>query len=318
MENMAIELKNEKVLVTGGAGFIGSHLVDALLERGAEVVVVDNLSSGKKENLHKKAAFYETDIRNIEGIKNIFEKENPTIVFHLAAQPLVQTAYENPVETLEVNIMGTVNILEACRAQEHIKAIIVVSSDKAYGKSETLPYTEQTPLAGDHPYEVSKTTADLIARTYYKTYGLPVAITRFGNVFGPRDLNYDRIIPGVFEAILKDKELLIRSDGTMIREYIYVKDIARACVQLAAHIEDIEGEAFNFGSENILSVIEVVQYMEKILNVKVPYEVLNTAKNEIPKQYLNWEKAKTKLGWKPEYTFEQGIKESFEWYKTQL
>ena len=147
---------------------------------------------------------------------------------------------------------------------------------------------------------------------------MPIAITRFGNIFGPRDLNYDRIIPGVFEAILKDRELLIRSDGTMIREYVYVKDIAQACMQLAMHIEDIKGEAFNFGSENILSVIEVVEHIEKILDVKVPYKILNTAKNEIPKQYLNWEKAKKMLNWKPEYTFDQATKESFKWYKNQL
>ena len=319
MENMGekINVQSETILVTGGAGFIGSHLVDALIEKGAKLIVIDNLSSGRKENIHSKAVFYHTDIRSAE-IKNIFEKEKPTMVFHLAAQPLVQRAYENPMETLGVNIMGTANILEVCRLQKNLKAVIVVSSDKAYGKSAKLPYTEESSLAGDHPYEVSKTAADLLGRTYYKTYNLPVAITRFGNIFGPRDLNYDRIIPGVFESILRDKELLIRSDGTMIREYIYVKDATAGLIKVTEHIDTIKGEAFNFGSENILSVIEAVQQIEKILNVKIPYKILNTAKNEIPKQYLDWKKAKRMLDWKPEYTFAKGIQESFDWYEAQV
>jgi len=317
MESMEINLKDQTILVTGGAGFIGSHLVDALIEKGATVLVVDNLSSGRKENIHGKAVFYNTDIRDKE-IKNIFEKEKPKVIFHLAAQPLVQVAYENPVETLEINIMGTVNILEACREQKDIQAIIVASSDKAYGKSETLPYTEQTPLKGDHPYEVSKTAADLLAYTYYKTYGLPIAVSRFGNTFGPRDRNSDRIIPGALEAIIKNTELMIRSDGSMIREYIYVKDAAAGFIKMAEHIDTAKGEAFNFGSENILSVLEVVQKIETILNVKVSYKILNTVKNEIPKQYLDWSKAQKTLNWKPEYTFAQGIQESFEWYRSNI
>jgi len=218
MEGQKINLQSETILVTGGAGFIGSHVVDALVKEGARVIVVDNLSSGRKENINSKAVFYNTDIRDKE-IKNIFKKEKPTMVFHLAAQPLVQAAYENPVETLEINIMGTVNILEACREQKDIQAIIVASSDKAYGKSETLPYTEETPLVGDHPYEVSKTATDLLAYTYYKTYDLPIAVSRFGNTFGPRDRNFDRIIPGALEAVIKNTELMIRSDGTMIRDF---------------------------------------------------------------------------------------------------
>ena len=312
MENM--EIKSQTILVTGGAGFIGSHLVDRLIDERARVVVLDNLSSGRRENVQPKAKFYKIDIRD-EQVRSIFKKEKPKAVFHLAAQPLVQEAYGNPLETLDVNIMGTANILEACRFQKGVKAIVVFSSDKAYGKAKILPYTEKTPLVGDHPYEVSKSSADLIAQSYFKTYGMPIVIARCGNTFGPRDYNFVRIIPGAFEAILKKNVLLIRSDGKMIREYVYVKDVAEGCVKLAQHIENIKGEAFNFGSKNIFSVLEVVKEIETILGVKIPYKILNIAKNEIPKQYLDWRKAKRMLAWQPKYTFEQGIKESFEWYR---
>ena len=319
MENMGMSktLKPTKVLVTGGAGFIGSYLVDRLIKEGHKVIVVDNLSSGKKENLNKRAKFYKIDIRSPK-IHQILKKEKIESVFHLAAQPLVENAYKNPIESLEVNIMGTANVLESCRLKGDLKSIIVASSDKAYGKSKSLPYTEKTPLAGDHPYDVSKTAVDLIAQTYFKTYGLPVTIARFSNTFGPRDYNFSRIIPGIFQSIIKNKELLIRSDGKMIREYTYVKDIAEGLIKLAQNIDKIKGESFNFGSKNIFSVIEVIQKIEKILNVKIRYKVLNIAKNEIPKQYLDWSKAKKILNWRPKHSFKEGIIESFNWYKAQL
>lgn len=320
MENMGvkkIKLKAKNILVTGGAGFIGSHLVDRLIEEGRKVVVIDNLSSGKKENLNKKAKFYKIDIRNPK-ICQILKKEKIESLFHLAAQPIVETAYKNPAKTLEINIMGTVNILESCRLKGNLKSIIVVSSDKAYGKSKKLPYTEETSLAGDHPYDVSKTATDLIAQTYFKTYNLPIVIARFSNTFGPRDFNFSRIIPGIFKSIIKNEELLIRSDGKMIREYTHVKDIVEGLIKLAQNIDKIKGEAFNFGSKNIFSVIAVIKKVEEILDAKVNYEILNTAKNEIPEQYLDWGKAKKILRWQPKYTFEDRIRESFDWYKDYL
>ena len=236
----------------------------------------------------------------------------------MAAKPIVENVYENPVEALEVNIMGTVNILESCRLKGDLKSIIVVSSDKAYGKTKNLPYTERTPLIGDHPYEVSKAAADLIAQTYFRTYNLPIVITRFSNTFGSRDVYFNRIIPGAFESIIKNKELLIRSDGKMIREYTYVKDIVEGLIKLAQNIDKIKGEAFNFGSKNIFSVIEVIKKIEEVLDVKVNYKILNIAKNEIPKQYLDWTKAKKMLSWQPKTTFEEGIRKSFDWYKDYL
>lgn len=318
MENMAInKIKLKNVLVTGGAGFIGSHLVDRLINLGKKVAVVDNLSSGRKENVNKKARFYKMDVRS-KKLAAVLSKEKIETVFHLAAQPIVETAYMGPFETIEANIMGTTNLLEICRLNGKLKSIVVVSSDKAYGKNSKLPYTEETPLNGDHPYEVSKTAADLIARTYAKTYGLPISVTRFSNVFGPGDINFSRIVPGALEAIIKNKTLLIRSDGKMVREYTYVKDIAEGCIKLAENINRTKGEAFNFGSKNIFSVIEIVKRIGKILGIRVNYRILNIAKNEIPKQYLDWRKVKKELQWQPKTDFEKGIEESFEWYKKFL
>lgn len=313
MENME-ELKQTNVLVTGGAGFIGSHLVDKLIEKDYRVVVIDNLSSGRKENINARAKFYKTDVRS-KDILQILEKEKIGSVFHLAAQPIVEKAYENPFGALETNIMGTVNILEACRKKGNLKSIIVVSSDKAYGKAKELPYKENSPLRGDHPYDVSKSAADLISQAYFATYRLPIVITRFSNVFGPRDFNFSRIIPGALEAIIKNKELLIRSDGKMIREYTYVEDIAEGCIKLAGKINEIQGEAFNFGSRNIFSVVDVVKKIEEILGQRVNYKILNIAKNEIPEQYLDWTKVKERLGWSPETSFGNGIQKTFDWYR---
>ncbi|MDP3883017.1 MAG: GDP-mannose 4,6-dehydratase [Candidatus Staskawiczbacteria bacterium] len=302
-------------MVTGGAGFIGSNLTNELINKNYDVVVVDNLSSGKKENINPKAKFYENDVRDAKKMIEIFEKEKPNFVYHLAAQPLVDEAYRNPVEAIETNVMGTVNVLEASRRQKNIESIVVVSSDKAYGKSEELPYKETFSLKGDHPYDASKSSADLIAQTYFKTYGLPVVITRFSNVFGPGDLNFSRIIPGAMEAIIKNKELPIRSDGKMIREYTYVRDITYGCIKLIENKEKVAGQAFNFGSRNIFSVLDVVNKIDQVLGTKTDCRILDVSKNEIPEQYLDWSKAKEVLNWQPETTFEDGIKETFDWFK---
>lgn len=313
LENMD-KLKVKSILVTGGAGFIGSHLVDELVKRGHNVIVADNLSSGKEENINSQAKLYKADVRD-KSIFQILEKEKIKGVFHLAAQPIVDKAYENPLEAIETNVMGTANMLEACRQKGDLEFIIVVSSDKAYGRAAKLPYKEHFPLKGNHPYDVSKSAADLIAQAFFSTYGLPVAITRFSNVFGPRDFNFSRIIPGALEAAIKNKELLIRSDGKMIREYVYVKDVVDGCIKLADNIKKISGEAFNFGSTNIFSVLEVVKKIEEILGQKIKYNILNIAKNEIPKQYLDWSKAKEKLNWELSTSFEKGILKTYEWYK---
>lgn len=306
---------NKKVLVTGGAGFIGSYLVNELIVRGNKVVVIDNLSSGIKENINPKAKFYKIDVKN-KKIAEIFKKENPQIVFHFAAQAIVAEAYKKPFEAIETNVMGTVNILETCRKQGNIEKIIVVSSDKAYGRAKELPYKEHFPLKGDHPYDASKSSADLIAMAYFITYNMPIVITRFSNVFGPGDLNFSRIVPGLLDTVVKNKEFLIRSNGKMIREYTYVKDIVDGCIKLANSKNNF-GEAFNFGSKNVFSVIDLIKKVEKSLDTKVKYKILNIAKNEIPAQYLDCTKAKKILEWEPVTSFEDGIKETFDWIKNK-
>jgi len=321
MENLELNMNKKKknIIITGGAGFIGSNLANELAKQDNKVIVIDDLSSGKKDNLtlrhgsgQAKIKFYKADVRS-KRIAEIFKKEKPQIVFHLAARPLVQDAYKNPYEVIEVNVMGTVNVLEACRRQKNIESIIVVSSDKAYGKAKDLPYKEEHPLQGDHPYDFSKSATDLLAKTYFTTYGLPIKITRFSNVYGPGDANFSRIIPDIIESVIKNKELQIRSDGKMIREYTYVKDIVLGCIKLANHNANF-GEAFNFGSENVLNVLDMIKKSEDALGKKINYKILNIAKNEIPAQYLDWSKAKNVLGWKPEVTLEYGIKETYNWF----
>lgn len=318
MENL--EITSKTVLVTGGAGFIGSHVVKELLQRKARVVVVDIVihpqSFFAKEQFKKHVIYQNIDITNKNKVFKVFKEYTPDYIFHLAAEPIVEAAFENPHSTFMTNVMGTVNILEAARENKNTKTVIVASSDKAYGKTKQA-YTEESPLQGDHPYDVSKSCTDLIAQTYYKSYGLPVVITRFGNVYGEGDVHFDRIIPGICKAILQNKTLEIRSDGTYIRDYAYAKDVANAYLFLLTKQIETVGEVFNVSSNNTFSVLDLVRKVEKILKRKIPYNILNTAKNEIPYQHLIDTKIK-KLGWKQQVSFEEGIQNTFHWYANHI
>ena len=271
-----INFKNRNILVTGGTGFVGSHLVEELVMQEANVVTTfistNPLSYFFSQKLNKKVRMAHVDVRDFESVFDLVTKNDIEYIFHLAAQALVETAYYNPKKTMESNIMGTVNILESARLFPKVKAVVVASSDKAYGKLDyqTLrvkkaKYFETDPLKGDHPYEVSKSAADLIAYSYFKTYNLPVVITRFGNIYGEGDLNFSRIIPDIMRAIIKKEKLEIRSDGTYVRDYLYVKDVVDGYLRLANKIEKVRGEAFNFGSRESLSVIELIKSIERIL-----------------------------------------------------
>jgi CDP-glucose 4,6-dehydratase len=316
MENME-KLNKSRILVTGGSGFIGSHLVEELVKQGADILVIDIASKPNsyfaKQKLHKKVRLEFQDIAHKTKMERLFLTFNPEYVFHLAAEAIVDESYNDPYTTFKTNIMGTVSILEAARKSETIKGIVVASSDKAYGKTKEA-YTEESPLKGDHPYDVSKSAADLISQTYYSTYGLPVTVTRFGNIYGEGDLHFNRIIPGICESIILDKTLLIRSDGKYVRDYIYVKDVVSGYLILMQNIAKVKGEAFNFSSNDTFSVIEVVAEVEKAMNKKIPYKIMNNAKNEIPYQHLNDSKIR-KLGWESQYSLKDIIPQVINWYK---
>jgi CDP-glucose 4,6-dehydratase len=313
MENMV----NDMVIVTGGAGFIGSHIVDLLLRHRYGVTVIDiqkkRTSRFFFNHLDAKTDYRIVDIRRKKQVDTLFSALHPAYVIHLAALPIVQDAYGNPGDAFETNIMGTVNVLEACRKYPKIKKIIVASSDKAYGKTKKS-YTEKSPLQGDHPYDVSKSCEDLIAQTYFKTYGLPVIITRFGNVYGEGDFHFDRIIPGICRSIITEKPLDIRSNGKYVRDYIYVTDVADGYIRLMKTKRNIEGEAFNFGSKETLAVVDVIKTVEKALKRKIPYKILNTAKNEIPFQSLDYSKIRKLIGWQPKKSIATTIRNILEWY----
>jgi len=311
---------NRNVLVTGGTGFIGGHLTGELVANGANVAVIDIVVHPKStfalNNLKNKVLLELIDIKDREKVFGFFKRFSPDYIFHLAAEPIVQEAYIDPHKAFETNIMGTVNVLEAARNSKSVKGIIVASSDKAYGKTKKA-YTEDSPLRADHPYDVSKSCADLISQAYFATYGLPVVVTRFGNVYGEGDLHFGRIIPDICLAILKNKVLKIRSDGTYIRDYLYVKDVVDGYLFLLKNINRIKGEAFNFSSSDTLSVINVVKKAEKILKVKIPYNILNTAKNEIPYQHLDDSKIRS-MGWNHKYSFDKTFPQILEWHRSNF
>ena len=317
MESM--EIKGKNILVTGGNGFVGGHLVEELVKLKANVIVADiNLDQKSylyTKKLHKKAKIVNLNICDYKKLLVLIKKNKIDFIFHLAAQALVEDAFKNPKYTLENNIVSTINILEAVRINPQIKGLIVASSDKCYGKLTKKQYVETDPLSGDHPYDTSKSATDLISTTYYKTYNIPVVVTRFGNIYGEGDLNLSRIIPGIMESIVKNKTLKVRSNGKYIRDYLHVKDVVSGYLLLAEKIDKLKGQVFNFGSDETLSVVEVIKLFEKILHKKINFKILNTAKNEIPYQSLNCLKIKRELNWYQKYSLKSTAEQILTWYK---
>jgi len=311
-------MENKNILVTGGTGFVGSHLVESLIKLGANVIVVD-INLDKKsyfftEKLDLKSTVINLDICDYGKLLKLIEKYKIEFIFHLAAQAIVEVAYNDPKQTLENNIVSTINILEAVRINPKIKGLVVASSDKSYGKLHKDKYIETDPLSGDHPYDTSKSATDLITTTYCKTYGIPAVVTRFGNIYGEGDQNMSRIIPGIMNSIIKDQTLEIRSDGTFIRDYLYVKDVVAGYILLAQNIDKVSGQAYNFGSDDTLSVLELIEKVEKALGKKIKYKIQNTAKNEIPYQSLDYSKIKKEIGWEPKETVSSTANRILGWY----
>ncbi|HKY55841.1 MAG TPA: GDP-mannose 4,6-dehydratase [Anaerolineales bacterium] len=308
--------------VTGGTGLVGNWLVQRLIEAGADVVclVRDWVPQSElvRSRLIEKVKVVRGDIRDRETLERVLGEYEIDTVIHLAAQTIVTIANRNPISTFETNIAGTWNLLEACRRNLKVKQIVVASSDKAYGNQEKLPYEEETPLQGKHPYDVSKSAADLIAYSYAESFDLPVAITRCGNFYGGGDLNWNRIIPGTIRSILRGRNPIIRSDGEYIRDYFYVEDGAAAYMLLAEKLAaqpELKGEAFNFSNEIQVSVGEVVQQILREMKSNLQPEIRNEVTNEIRHQYLSAEKARQQLNWKPMFSLEEGLRRTIEWYE---
>ena len=312
--------KDKKVFITGFNGFIGSWLTYELSKQGSEVtgLLRDQIPNNNIErlNLNKTINIVHGDVTNFDILKRCLVEYDIDTVFHLAAQTLVSVALKDPITTFKVNIQGTFNILEASRLVG-IKRLIIASSDKAYGTHNQLPYDETYSLKGQFPYDVSKSCADLIAQTYFNTYDLPIAITRNANIYGGGDLNFNRIIPETIKSILSGKDPVIRSDGEFIREFFYVKDAIKSYLLVAEnlHRNDVMGKAFNFGSTEQIKIVDLVKKIIKISGRKnVTPIILDEVDKEITNQYLNCKLAESILDWKPNYTFEEGLKETYNWY----
>ncbi|MCL6581412.1 MAG: GDP-mannose 4,6-dehydratase [Firmicutes bacterium] len=314
-----------RVLVTGATGFVGSWLVQALVDAGSDVVCLVRdrvpgswlVRSGYIDRVTVVSAALED--HHLERVLAEYEVET---VFHLAAQTIVGTANRSPLGTFEANVRGTWNILEAARARrDTVHRVVVASTDKAYGEQPTLPYTEDMPLRGRHPYDVSKSCADLIAQAYFHTYGLPVGIARCGNIYGGGDLNFNRVIPGTIRAALAGERPVVRSDGSLTRDYLYVKDAVRGYLALGEALDQpgVHGEAFNFGTGRPVSVREVVATVLSLCGrPDLEPVVLGQAVPEIPHQWLSAEKAHRVLGWRAEWALEAGLAETIAWYRAYL
>ncbi len=328
METMEINRTfwlDRPTFVTGGTGLVGSWLVKRLVAAGADVVCLMRdwvpQSELVRTGLIEKVKVVRGDIRDREVLERTMGEYEIDTVIHLAAQTIVTIANRNPVSTFETNIAGTWNVLEAARRSPKVKQLVMASSDKAYGDQEVLPYDEKTPLQGQHPYDVSKSAADLIASTYAKSYDLPVAITRCGNFYGGGDLNWNRIIPGTIRSIMRGQRPVIRSDGQYIRDYFYVEDGAAAYMLLAEKLasnRSLKGESFNFSNEIQVTVLEIVEKVLQLMGSELKPEILNETSNEIRHQYLSAEKARRMLNWKPLFNLDEALKLTIDWYKEFL
>ena len=312
-------------LVTGATGLIGGWLVERLLEAGADVVCLVRdwvpQSEFVRARLVERVKVVRGEVQDQALVERTLGEYETDTVIHLAAQTIVGIANRNPVSTFEANVQGTWSLLEACRRSPAVRQIVVASSDKAYGEHETLPYSEDAPLMGRHPYDVSKSCADLISQAYAHTYNLPVAITRCGNFYGGGDLNWNRIVPGTIRSVLRGQRPIVRSDGQYVRDYFYVEDGAAAYTLLAERLAEdasLRGQAFNFSNETQVTVLELVERVLRLMGSELRPDVRNEATNEIRRQYLSAEKARRVLGWGPLFTLDEGLRRTVGWYEKFL
>lgn len=322
--------KGRRVLVTGSTGVIGLNLVNRLESYGAEITAIVRDWVPQAQRLgtwlsgDSTVTIVRGELEDYFFIMRALSEYEIQYVFHLGAQTIVKVGNSSPLTTFRANIMGTWNLLEACRILEgyshNLESVCIASSDKAYGTSSVLPYTEDMPLRGEHPYDVSKSCTDLIAQSYGKAYDLPVSVARMGNIYGPGDLNFSRIIPGTIRSVLKGKRPEIRSDGTPVREYFYVEDAVNAYLTLAEHTRRMNhhGEAFNFSSGEKRTVLEVVHQILESMGATMEPHITKTGRHEIQDQYLSIGKAAKRLRWHPEYLLARGLPLTIEWYRRVL
>jgi CDP-glucose 4,6-dehydratase len=312
-------------LVTGATGLVGGWLVRRLVDAGADVVCLVRDWVPQSEIVHtgliERVKVVRGDVRDQVLLERVIGEYEIDTVIHLAAQTIVTIANRNPISTWETNVQGTWALLEACRRTPAVKQIVMASSDKAYGDSDQLPYDEETPLCGRHPYDASKSCSDIIAQTYATSYGLPVAITRCGNFYGGGDLNWNRIVPGTIRSVLRGQRPVIRSDGQYVRDYFYVEDGAAAYMLLAEQLHwnpNLAGQAFNFSNETQVTVVEIATKVLSLMHSDLEPDVRNEATNEIRHQYLSAERARRNLGWRPLFTLDQGLGKTIDWYREFL
>ena len=297
-------------------------MVRRLLELEADVVCLlrDWVPESElvQADLIGKTNLVRGDVLDQAVLERVLGEYEVDTVIHLAAQTIVGVANRNPISTFESNIAGTWRLLEACRRSPQVRQIVLASSDKAYGVAEVLPYTEETALQGRHPYDVSKSCADLIAQSYAATYGTPVAITRCGNFFGGGDLNWSRLVPGTIRSVLRGQRPVIRSDGKSVRDYFYVEDGAAAYLMLAERLAgdaSLRGQAFNFSNGTPVSVLDLVDRILRMMGSRLTPDIRNDAPNEIPDQFLDASKARTTLGWRPTFSLDAGLRRTIDWYR---
>src|SRR5262245_18686356 len=326
MTQPAFDWSQERVFVTGASGFVGSWLVKALLAKKAHVIGLirdlDHHSELVRSGAIEKVSIVHGCLEDFGALERAINKFEASTVFHLAAQAIVGAALRNPLPTFESNIRGTYHLMEACRIHASlVKRVVVASSDKAYGDTDELPYRETHPLCGRHPYDVSKSCTDLIAASYHETYDMAVAIARCGNIYGGGDLNWSRIVPGTIRSLLQRERPILRSDGTYVRDYIYVEDAVNAYLALAEALQNsrVPGQAFNFSNESYVTVRQIVDAIAEVMRVAdLPPVVLGQASHEILSQSLSAEKARTTLGWRPGFSLQKRLEQSVEWYRRYL
>jgi CDP-glucose 4,6-dehydratase len=311
-------------LVTGGRGFVGAWLCRALLERGVDVVSLDRRSARERPStlallgVGSDVAEEQGSLVDRDLIDGVLAARRIDAVFHLAAETIVGTVRDDPAGAFDTNVRGTWTLLEACRAAG-VERVVVASSDKAYGAHRELPYREDFALLPTAPYEASKAAADLIARSYWPSYGLPVAVTRFANIYGGGDLNFSRLVPEAACAVIEGRAPVLRSDGSPVRDLLYVEDAVAAYLAIADHLDRgaVRGEAFNAGGERPYSVLEVVATIARLAGTGVEPDIRGTGNpaGEIDCQYVDAAKLRDRCGWKPEVGLEDGLARTLEWYR---